>query len=350
MADHEVDSCAVASSDSETMDKKSRVRYYEHRKDNFGQMVDHPVPKPDPGSKERAEDDDYAIAWRLPLQDDEKDQDTRDARPTLLIESKVLRRALKQVDKGYTGIPFDTEKVAFSWPYELIYHGKKELEELEKISERGNEVLKRDIDILLEEVSKQQAAERNDAEKLAQEGQIRYDLLWTLFYPGKWVITTDTVREEQVFVIATHGIPSGDTSEGYQLDLWSIDFDGTKFACFESYVTIQPFKGAKAIDRLEAFPLDNWGGTVTESRDAVMKRLIQRGCLFENLCNGPPEGSFRQFDGPFIDHGPLDMLVGEKGTSAPLQGARAMTCNICDSTYPNLQDITHALNNLEQSS
>lgn len=38
-------------------------------------------------------------------------------------------------------------------------------------------------------------------------------------------------------------------------------------------------------------------------------RLVKRGRKFEKLCNGPPEGSFRQYAGPMMNHGVLDMLV-----------------------------------------
>jgi hypothetical protein len=275
------------------------------------------VEKPDLAS-EKAKDDDFAIAWRLPGSGES------DHNPKLLIESQALRKVLKEVDNGCSSFPFDTEVVAMPWPYELIYHKESRLLECAK---EADEVTKGDIEILIEEVTQQQSTERKDAERLAKDGQITFDLLWTLFYPGDLVVQKNIMGKEQVCVIATHGL--NNKLVGYDIDLWSVDYDGTNFICLERCVTIKQFKGAKAITDLEIFPLKKWaspdgkrllpmriGVIVTTSGTdykALEQRLIKRGRKFEKLCNGPPEGSFRQYAGLMVNHGTVEMLADRNG-------------------------------------
>lgn len=298
---------------------KGRVRYCELRLDKYGQYSDHPVAKPySANASEEAKSGEYAISWRL------HNKDGVDAKPELLIESYVLREALKEVGAGNPSMTFDTKVVAMPWPYELIYHKEQRLRDLAA----ADSAKKEDIEILLREVEQRQAIERKDAEKLSQNGQVTYDLLWTLFYIGDLVIQKDIMGKEQVSVIGPHQSSARVDSEQYDLGLCSVDYDGTDFTYLDNDVTIEKFKGAKTITDLEVIPFKKWKGPDGEltlsiifcfgkprlmkhegsGPDVLRERLSIRGRTFEDLCNDQSEGSFRQYGGLVVDEGPEEML------------------------------------------
>lgn len=43
--------------------------------------------------------------------------------------------------------------------------------------------------------------------------------------------------------------------------------------------------------------------------DVLRDRLIERGRMFEQLCNGPPEGCFRQYGGVVMNEGADEVLA-----------------------------------------
>jgi hypothetical protein len=241
--------------DQEPKTETRRVRYIERQTNIFGDFQDKDVD--DFGDSEENEldkkaavgagDGDYTIAWRRTATKDPDEVGKRE----LLIQSQALRKALKSVLQGYP-LSFDTEEVAVSAPYEIIYHNRIPLE---KYAETADEITKVDINILLKEVEQVQSTERRDAETLAKSGQITFELLWTLFFPGRKVCQK-YLGEEQVSIIA----PAFDapSKEKYSLVLWSIDYDGTNFKYLENRVSIRSFKGSKAIADLDVYPLENW--------------------------------------------------------------------------------------------
>jgi hypothetical protein len=241
--------------EDQELKKKTRVRYIERQFNSFGDFKDKEVD--DFGDSEENERDkkdavgdgdaDYAIAWRRTPTKELGEVGKRE----LLIQSQALRKALKSVLQGYP-LSFDTEEVVINAPYEVIYHHTKALEEY---AETADEITKVDINILLKEVEQVQSTKRRDAEALARSGQITYELLWTLFFPGRKVCQKH-LGEEQVSIVApAFSVP---TEDKHPLVLWSIDYDGTNFTYLQNQVSIKSFKGSKAIVDLDVYPLDNW--------------------------------------------------------------------------------------------
>ena len=200
--------------------------------------------------KEDTKQDDYAVAWRQTPSTSIGGKGKRE----LLIESKALRKALKEVLQDYPGTSFDTAEVAIAAPYAIIYHNTEKLREY---GEKHDDVTKADIAILLEEIEKVQETERDDALNLTKDGKITYDLLWTLFYPGCKVCQKSFVQEEHVLIVSPF-INQGPKEDEFALTLWGLDHDGENFKYLESKVTIASFKGTKEIIDLDVYPLDKW--------------------------------------------------------------------------------------------
>ena len=237
-------------------DEKQRVRNIIRILDKSGAYKDIHDSNPTSGGpeSEAKSEDKYAIAWRrniLSTKPDHQKQVKRD----LLIASKALRGALKEVLSDYPNISFDTEEVVIKPPYAVIYHRQQAIKEY---AETAGEQTRKDIEILLGAVHQEQATERHDTEILLALGMVTFDLLWTLFYPGCLVVQNAFLSADQVYVVNPH-IQSAATGS-YRLGLWSIDYNGTDFIYVSKEVVISSFPGLKAIVDLEVYPFDIWKG------------------------------------------------------------------------------------------
>lgn len=158
---------------------------------------------------------------------------------------------------GNARFSFDVGEVIFMHPYDEIYHKMDELREHAKTSD---ERTKTDIETLLSEVSQQLATELKDIKSLEQNGQITFELLWSLFHPGCLVRhkVMDGIDEAQISVVGRANETYFDNATRYELVLWGVDYDGEDFTFSEVYRRIDKFKGPKAFTDLEVCPLDKW--------------------------------------------------------------------------------------------
>jgi hypothetical protein len=251
--------------------KNSRIRYIERKLNKFGEFEDTDIDNfgeveekftsnhigDDIKTEEEEEEkeDEYAIAWRRSLPATASGRGTLE----LLIESPALRKALKEVTRGYSRLSFDTAEVSFTSPYEVIYDNTTKLKEY---AMKADEKTKTDVDILIKEVDQELASKRKDITRLARNGQVTYELLWTLFYPG-CLVCHDVMGEMQISIVGPGSLGHLESGK-YDLDLWSIDYDGTDFIYSEINVEIEAFKGPKAFTDLEVYPLEKWTGSEGE--------------------------------------------------------------------------------------
>jgi hypothetical protein len=107
-------------------------------------------------------------------------------RRKFLIESKKLKSTLKKITQEHVIVLFDIKQVKLNPPYEIIYHNIEGLREYARTNRDYNAQTRDDIEILLREVENdhRQHMQRSDARKLATNGDITFDLLWTLYNPG----------------------------------------------------------------------------------------------------------------------------------------------------------------------
>ena len=234
---------------------KSRVRYIERKLDFFGEYNDKEVNgfsdlELDDGEQKtsaKEKENDYVIAWRR-TQSSSGEPGKRE----LLIQSESLRKVLKEMLPDYP-LSFDTKDVVIDAPYEVIYHNWDKIKAKADDTDSNTE---RDLKILLKEVGQVQATKRDDAQSLVENREITFPLLWTLFPIGTKVCQRH-MDDVQVSIVAP-GSPG--STEKYELELWSIDYDGTQFQCLQKSVSIKSFKGTKSITDLDVFPLKYWAG------------------------------------------------------------------------------------------
>lgn len=199
----------------------------------------------------------WVVSWRRTYKKEENEA----GKLTLLIESKRLRAVLKDVIEGHVGVSFDTEQVELEPPYSIVFHHTHKLREYGQRNPRLPPETLEEIDILLHEVQNepQQRTQRSDAQSLSVNGEITFDLLWTLYYPGQLVSAPVQVggeRHDHICLLTYCSTENSDLSKiSVRLDLESIDYDGNQFRSIEHTVNIKSFKGPKAISELEVVPL-----------------------------------------------------------------------------------------------
>ena len=242
------------------------MHYVEREENYFGsysskEVNTKPTDPPKKAEASKQEQEKYAVCWRYTKAATESRSSLRLERAQgsreLLIESSALKKALKDVIKGYSSISFDTEEVSISPPYEVVYHNTVALK---KYAETADAVTKEDVLILLREVEQEQATERKDADKLLKQGEITYALLWTLFYPGCKVLRQNLIdgKQKQISMVAPPSSLSKADPDKYTLELWNVDFTGEAYEVISTSVIIHKFPGSKKLDDLGAFPMDKW--------------------------------------------------------------------------------------------
>jgi hypothetical protein len=70
--------------------------------------------------------------------------------------------------------------------------------------------------------------------------------------------------EMQISIVGPGSLGHIDTTNKYDLDLWSIDHDGRDFIFSEINVEIEKFEGPQAFTDLEVYPLDKYTGSEGE--------------------------------------------------------------------------------------
>lgn len=311
----------------------SRVRWVNYSENYFGQVVLNDIAPPEESKQSKAQNkeaedknvkEEYAITWRQREKDEEEPID-------LEINSSGLRKALKQVVRGYTDVSFDTEEVALKPPFAVIYHNAEGLRKY-AAKDDTDEATKADIDILLHEVEKQQLATRKDISTLTKQGEISFGLLWSIFYPGCEVIRKSFLGEWQMGIVApstfdkSSFFPEPNSEEPLTLQLEYVDYK-SPVNSFEMYVTevkIDSFKGTKKIEDLEAFPL-KWLGTsensengidqnrASETQKQLKLKLVERGRRFEEICASATEKRFKEYSGEIMSEGYVGMISDDGG-------------------------------------
>lgn len=226
---------------------------------------------------------------------------------SLEIKSKHLKAILAKVIGDYPGVSFHTAAIKLSYPLNSLYHYLEELkEELEAIkSANASNIEENDTNGKVKEKmgdQKEEKQSKEDAEEaishleylidyvenefdevikevanLLPQGLISYDILWTIFKPGKLVFARSH-HDQQRCLMLESGSYSGDADPNYSLSVKYVDYDGKYCGMAQTLVPLRQFTGTKKIASLAGFPLE-----YHPREDAVRKFLIERGRRFEAL-------------------------------------------------------------------
>ncbi|KIW93447.1 uncharacterized protein Z519_06052 [Cladophialophora bantiana CBS 173.52] len=198
---------------------------------------------------------------------------------SIIVQSPWLKKCLGIILDDYPGITTNLDRLVFRAPFHPFVHrwdrlvSLLEKDDFEEDTARDHLKLFRDV--LFEELKNAIAAKID----LVKNGVITFEYLWTIFEPQTLVYSVSDGKE-CVFKLnsSTRATDQRRGLDFLQLDVWSVDWDGTKFGQHHTYLQNYEFAGTTPITSLQAYPLE-----FHSEREQLMHRLVVRGKLFECL-------------------------------------------------------------------
>ncbi|KAI9770958.1 MAG: hypothetical protein M1840_002662 [Geoglossum simile] len=192
------------------------------------------------------------------------------------IKAEGLRDSLREVLRGVKGVSLREDKPIVS--PKLLFHYLDRFEK-DLASPDGASSHTQQLEILVEFLRGHYASAIESRQALLKHGQIRFDLLWTIFPPN---IIVYTERYE-------HNLPrylrlewSGEMQvqgrKVFTLDCRYLGYDGESLGDVSISLVIQEFRGEEKIESIDVFPLNNHA-----KAKEVRMNLITLGQTFISL-------------------------------------------------------------------
>lgn len=198
---------------------------------------------------------------------------------SIIVQSPWLKKSLGVVLKDYPGVTTNLERLVFKAPFHPFVHRWTILTSILEKDDFEEPVAKEHLqlfhDVVYEELKNAIAAKID----LVKNGVITFDYLWTIFEPQTLVYSVSDGKE-CVFQLNSSQ-KCTDSRRGLdflRLDVWSCDWDGTKFGRNNTNLDDYEFQGTTPITSLSAYPLE-----FHPQKDALIQRLMLRGKLFERF-------------------------------------------------------------------
>ena len=198
---------------------------------------------------------------------------------SIIVQSPYLKSALGAILADYPGITTNLDRLVFSAPFHPFVHRWTRLADMLAKDEfkepAAREHLQLFHDVLFEELKNAIAAKID----LVKNGVITFEYLWTIFEP-QTLVYGQSDGKECVFKLNSSSTAT-DQRRGLdflQLDVWSVDWDGTKFGQHTTYLQNYEFAGTTPITSLQAYPLE-----FHPAKEQLIRKLVLRGKLFERF-------------------------------------------------------------------
>lgn len=211
---------------------------------------------------------------------------------SIVVQSPLLKNALKPVFENYPGITTTLERLQFEPPFAAFVYRWNGF--CAAVTNEQDPTVKEHLDLLhrvLEEEMKDDIKARDD---LLAHNVITYDYLWMLFEPGSVVVATKG-EQDQAVLLTNGDYTTACNSPVYSLTCQNVDWDGSNFGYGSARYNIAAFSGTAPISSLSAFPM-----MYHPQKDEVTERLIARGKVFECLSGY----NYKQYQGIAMGDGP----------------------------------------------
>ncbi|KAF1995976.1 P-loop containing nucleoside triphosphate hydrolase protein [Amniculicola lignicola CBS 123094] len=245
----------------------------------------------------------YAFTWLRKFDEDRKYTTTR-----ATVQSPALEELIKDTCRPTSS----TNAKTFSPNYDpLVWDWNKLADEAKKEDPADNEEKKqarKDLDLLMEQVkaSSELTPYFEKRESWAENKEISYDFLWTLFPPGEMVCSQVIFDQPQAFIAREYeymSLPAvnGTEKNFFQLICWSYDWNGETFNRVSGSLKIERYTGAKSISTLKFYPIhyhvDKDGNPDEKGLRQVLK---ERGKRFKEYVTMPKGSQLFYCDGPVL--------------------------------------------------
>lgn len=198
---------------------------------------------------------------------------------SIIVQSPRLKKSLGAMFEGYPGITTNLERLVFRAPLHPFVHRWNRLLELLEQDDFEDPLAREHLqlfhDVLYGELKNAIAAKVD----LVRNGVVTFEYLWTIFEPSTLVYSARD-NKECVFKLnsAQSAFDQRAGMEYLSLDVWSCDWDGTKFGRNNTDLKNYQFAGTTPISSLAAFPLE-----FHPDKRQLKETLTARGKLFERF-------------------------------------------------------------------
>jgi hypothetical protein len=215
---------------------------------------------------------------------------------SILVQSPFLKSILQPCLTGYPGFSSNLKRMELKRPFAPLVHRWDRLKA--SIAAVGDEteeekLTKEHATLFLNILTQEFNDTIDQSQDMMAKGVIDFELIWTIFVPGSIVYTRQDGQEVAMKLIKTQLQYRADGSSYLNVQGRSVDWDGTNFGVSKNSVMIPKFDGTRKITSLAAFPLERH-----PEKDAILKRLLERGRAFENLAGA----HYRAYNGNAWGH------------------------------------------------
>ncbi|KAK5086189.1 hypothetical protein LTR70_007434 [Exophiala xenobiotica] len=174
------------------------------------------------------------------------------------IKSTVIRDVLRLVLKDVRGISLKEERPSIDQSF--LFHFLREITERHTASQKSSsqgDTASKHLGVLLDYLESEYRSPLERVMSLLKGKEITYDLLWALFKPNAEVFTTcpGTGAPRCVRLHFGEERKRNNGTKYFHLEGHCLDFDGEILGEATVALSIDEFRGAKAIDLLSAYPL-----------------------------------------------------------------------------------------------
>ncbi|GKT79210.1 ATPase [Colletotrichum tofieldiae] len=195
---------------------------------------------------------------------------------SIVVQSSSLKATLSELFEGYEGITPSLKKVVFRSPFRPFYYRWKHFGHILDRQKRHDPTAATYTQLLYNILSNNFGSTIAEIDDHASHGVITHSQLWALFEPGTRVIAKEG-HDERFFIVDGFSYQSATGSAGVQVKF--IDWNGDRFGYAKGFISIPPYLGTHAINKLSVYPAQ-----FHEFEQAAEVRAISRGHQFESLC------------------------------------------------------------------
>lgn len=211
---------------------------------------------------------------------------------SIVVQSPLLKKALRYVLKDYPGITTLLARLTFAAPFEPFIHRWSRL--IEVMENEEDPQTKEHISLFYKTLQGELQDDLKARDDFLLHGITTFDECWMIFEPGSMIFNTSG-GHKSVIRLSDASYATHNNGLAFRLNCKLIDWDGENFGYKTTVILIFDFGGTTKITNLKAFPLK-----FHPAIDKVTEELHRRGKAFEHL-----QGyHFKAYQGTAIGQGP----------------------------------------------
>lgn len=196
------------------------------------------------------------------------------------ILSEPLRTVLLEIHDDVQGLDLTSRTPTVNTQF--FFHCRKQLREKldeEKAKASPDAEILESVETALQFIAEDLSDTIADFEVLVDQGEITYDMLWTLFPPNTYIRSFHRGTEQEFVAYArefSYQCNMGGSFAKIRCDI--VSNDGKSFGISEEYIMIPEFPGTRTILELPGYPLE-----YHSDQNGLWERAVHRGKVYADI-------------------------------------------------------------------